>query len=111
MSTTKPFDRPIDPDAPAFAHDLRRVRNPPPAYFHCLCGGCSTGEEARYDDFAIDACLHTAQEMLGGVEKCLPPGDVGGYIALQSAGGLLINARLMLCMQRQAARSGESGAL
>jgi hypothetical protein len=105
MPATERFNRPIDPDAPAFSQELHRVRNPAPAYFTCLCGRCPIGDQASYDDFAIDSCLHTAQRMLSTVAECLLPGDDGGHIALHATRGLLINTRLMLCMRRQASRN------
>ncbi len=99
MPTTEPSNHATADDAPD--------NNPGPLYL-CLCGRCSVGNDTSYDDFELDACLHAAQDMLNAVECGVSPDDAGADIALQTAREMLINARLLVCMQRQGLRTREA---
>ena len=96
---------------PATEPPDRTIENPGTFDLDCLCGRCTMAIDADYDDLALDACLHAAHDMLNAVECGVPPDDAGANIALQSTRGLLANARMMLCIQRQTARAGGSCAL
>ncbi len=74
-------------------------------YVGCLCGRCTIDDNAGYDDFALSTCLYAAQDMFKAIEYGISADNEGPWIALRTLRELLINARMLLCMQRQAARA------
>jgi hypothetical protein len=101
MPATEPPHHSAGPDA---------ADSGPTRLYFCLCGRCPIVDNSD-DEFELDSCLHAAQDLLGMAGKGVPPDDEFANVALQSARGLLIHARLSLCMQRQAARNEGSSAL
>jgi len=95
-------DPPDPTTAPAFGQALFHIGNHGPAFPHCVCGRCLSSDDYSYLELALDACITHMLDMVSIIESSTPNPHPSTWVSLRVLHELVANARLWLCLQRQA---------
>ena len=104
MTATEPPHQNTALDAPAIEQALFHIRNAGPVFLHCVCGRCLESDDYSYPELALDACMTHVLDMVGIIECCTPEPHPSARVSLHTLHELIANARMLLCIQRQAMR-------
>ncbi len=99
MTVTEPPD---PTTSPAFGQALFPIGNQAPAAPHCVCGRCLPDDDYSYPERALDACITHMLDMVSIIESSTPNPHPNTRLSLRVLPELVANARLLLCLQRQA---------
>ena len=99
MTVTEPTD---PATAPAFGQALFYITNHGPALPHCVCGRCLPRDDYSFPELALDACMTHVLDMVSIIESSTPNPHPSTWVSLRVLHELVAEARLWLCLQRQA---------